>query len=185
MRLNLDLQPFERKKVSYYAPSPFIFLFLLLFTVVHYSFQTYKAGNSYNLASKSLSNFTKEYQSLISQKNILQAKKNSVTKLIRETNSLKHRLSLQKLSWYTLFIQLEKTLPNNTSLDSLSFSKENIRAFTVTGKAAKLEDIIKFTENLLTNKYFEDVVIVNSKQFKPENYNKNIYSFEITCKFLG
>jgi len=185
MRLNLDLQPYERKRVSYYAPSPIIFIFLIFFTILHYSYQEYKTGHDFDKANTLLIVNTKEYKDLLIEKNSLVKKKNNVSRLVKEANSLKHRLSLERLSWYTLFIQLEQAIPSKMSLTSLSYSPENIRTFIIKGEAESIENIIHFTENLLKNKYFEDVTIVKSEQFKPDDYKKNIYSFEIKCRFIG
>jgi len=185
MKLELDLQPIDRKRINYIAPPWWIVMLLFLFTIGHFFYiknQNFKIKNSINTV---LAKKIKEFQKLQERKNKLLSLKQKVERLENEVSDLKNRIMRQRLSWYTLFSILESAIPDNLYLTLLNSDEKNIRDFVLEGEAKTMSDIVLFMANLLKSDYFSNVVIVESKQITVETYNKPIFRFRITCHFLG
>lgn len=185
MRLNLDLQPFDRKTVSYYLPPVWGILLITLLTAAHYFYLEYSLTSSSRNISGNQESVQSEIAELTNVKVILEAKKNRLKAVQTEYDKEKSSLKKQQLSWYTLFSEIENAIPEKLFLTSINYDEESNRKFLIKGQAATLSEIISFSDQLLKSAYFSDLEIVKSEKAVLEEIKEDVYRFEISCIFLG
>lgn len=75
------------------------------------------------------------------------------------------------LYWSRLFYELDKLIPDEVTINTLSNSGYKI---LLTGKSAKREDLLKFQENINSSQCFSDVNLPLSNLVTKENINFQI-----------
>ncbi|MDD5092245.1 MAG: PilN domain-containing protein [Candidatus Wallbacteria bacterium] len=189
MRLNLDLQPFERKTVAYYCPSPLLVIAMALLSISLYFFLSYTQKTTVEkdvlVAEASLAEATESYTRLLAGKQKLLQERSRYDTTLAEYQDLSAKLSQQRLSWYTLFVQLENCLPGELYFTGVTCDETSNRLFMIRGEAADMDRVISLTNGLLQTSYFSDVQIIKSEKKHLDAFQIDVYEFEINCIFLG